>query len=142
MNMVFQSKLMVMKKSSFSSAFNLILKAIVKELEYYMIQHTITLVISYMTVIYVCISQNNILHYLSNGTAMLNFNYQKEMFFVPIVIILKVHDPPHDITNKMTVCPAKTQISLGILHADSEDYDLTGWSESSLGAHASLLVLS
>ena len=34
--------------------------------------------------------QNNVLHYLNNGTAMLNFNHQKEMFFVPLVIILKV----------------------------------------------------
>ena len=63
-------------------------------------------------------------------------------------------------TNKMTVRPAKTQIRLGgsslctqyvaqdpsFLHADSEDSDQTGrcpgWSESSLGAHAILLVLS
>ena len=55
---------------------------------------------------------------------------------------------PRDKTNKMTVCPAKTQISLGIrpvcsesslwaqwvakdpsfLHADSDDSDQTGWS--------------
>ena len=60
-----------------------------------------------------------------------------------------IYEPPHDKTNKMTVCPAKTQISLGIrpvwsesllcaqwvakdpsflhLHADSEDSDQTGW---------------
>ncbi|XP_069110170.1 LOW QUALITY PROTEIN: DNA-directed RNA polymerase I subunit RPA2-like [Argopecten irradians] len=31
----------------------------------------------------------NILHYLSNGTATLNFTYNKEMFFVPVVFILK-----------------------------------------------------
>ena len=56
------------------------------------------------------------------------------------------NEPPHDKTNKMTVCPAKTQISLGIcpvwsesslcaqwvakdpgfLHADSGDSDQTG----------------
>ena len=68
----------------------------------------------------------------------------------------------------MTVLPAKTQISLGIhpvwseslpcsqwvakdprfLHADSEDWSVIilggcpGWSESWLGAHAILLVLS
>ena len=56
------------------------------------------------------------------------------------------NEPPHDKTNKMTVRPAKTQISLGIcpvwsesslhaywvakdrnfLHADSEDSDQTG----------------
>ena len=53
-------------------------------------------------------------------------------------------EPLHDKTNKMTVCPAKTQISLGLcpvwsesslgaqwvdpsfLHADSEDSDQTG----------------
>ena len=58
-----------------------------------------------------------------------------------------INEPPHDKTNKMTVCPAKTQISLGICpdwsesslyaqwlakdqifpHADSEDSDQTGW---------------
>ena len=74
------------------------------------------------------------------------------------------YEPPHDKTNKMTVRPAKTQISLGIrpvwsesplcaewvgkdpsfLHADSEYSDQTERmrSESSLGAHAILLVLS
>ena len=56
------------------------------------------------------------------------------------------YEPPHDKTNKLTVRPAKTQISLGIcpvwpesslcaqwvakdlsfLHADSEDFDQTG----------------
>ena len=58
----------------------------------------------------------------------------------------KLLQPTHDKTNKMTVLPAKTQISLGtrpvwsesslcaqwvvkdpsFLHADSEDYDQTG----------------
>ena len=58
----------------------------------------------------------------------------------------ETYEPPHDKTNKMTVRPAKTQISLGIrpvwsesslcaqwvandpslLHADSEDSDQTG----------------
>ena len=91
--------------------------------------------------------------------------------------VLRNYEPPHDKNNKMTVRPAKTQISLDIrpvwsesslcvqlvakdpsfLHADSEDSDQTGrmprlilirlgrcpgWSESSLGAHAILLVLS
>ena len=61
-------------------------------------------------------------------------------------IQLKSFEPPHDKTNKMTVHPAKTQISLGIcpvwlesslgaqwvakdprfLHEDSEDSDQTG----------------
>ena len=56
------------------------------------------------------------------------------------------NEPRHDKTNKMSVCPAKTQISIGIhpvwsessqsaqwvakdpsfLHADSEDSDQTG----------------
>ena len=57
--------------------------------------------------------------------------------------ISKQTEPPHDKTKKMTVCPAKTQISLGIrpesltcaqwvakdssfLNADSEDSDQTG----------------
>ena len=81
-------------------------------------------------------------------------------------IMTVAYEPQLDKTNKMTVRPAKTQISLGIrpvwsesslcaqlvakdplfLHADSEDSDQTGrmpsWSESSLGAHAILLVLS
>ena len=59
-----------------------------------------------------------------------------------------VVEPPHDKTNKMTVCPAKTQISLGIcpvwsesslcaqwvakdpsfLHADSEDW--SDWADA------------
>ena len=46
----------------------------------------------------------------------------------------ETNEPPHDKTNKMTVCPAKTQISLSIgiakdpsfLHADTEDSDQTG----------------
>ena len=40
--------------------------------------------------------------------------------------IRRVFEPPHDKTNKMTVCPMKTQISLGICPV---------WSESSLCAH-------
>ena len=69
------------------------------------------------------------------------FNYND------ILLILKyIIEPPHDKTIKMTVRPAKTQISLGIrpicsesslcaqwiakdpsfLHADSEDSDQTG----------------
>ena len=64
-------------------------------------------------------------------------------------------EPPHDKTNKMTVRPAKTQISLGIrpvwsksslctqwvakdpnfLHADSEDSDQTGRIPSLCWAH-------
>ena len=54
---------------------------------------------------------------------------------------MNINEPRHDKTNKVTVRPAKTQISLGIrcslcaewvakdpsfLHADSEDSDQTG----------------
>ena len=75
------------------------------------------------------------------------------------------YEPPHDKTNRMTVRPAKTQISLGICpvwsvftvcmkKASVLSYPLSaqqrlirlgrcpGWSESSLGTHAILLVLS
>ena len=31
---------------------------------------------------------------------------------------LPIFEPPHDKTNKMTVCPAKTQISLSIAQSD------------------------
>ena len=77
-----------------------------------------------------------------------------------IIMVLFIYEPPRDKTNKMTVRPAKTQISLGIrpvwsesslsawrklgslaTHwAHSEDSDrmggCPGWSESSLGAHS------
>ena len=66
------------------------------------------------------------------------------------------YEPQNDKTNKMTVRPGKTQISLGIrpvwsessvcvqlvakdlwfLYADSEDSDQTGRIESSLGAQS------
>ena len=48
------------------------------------------------------------------------------------VINLSEYEPPHDKTNKMTVCPAKTQISLGICpviyahKGHSEGSDQTG----------------
>ena len=78
----------------------------------------------------------------------------------------KKFEPPRDKTNKMTVCPAKTQISLGIrpvwsesslctqwvakdqsfLHADSEDSDQTGRMPRLIwvfaGRTTTLLVLS
>ena len=57
--------------------------------------------------------------------------------------LLKWNEPPHDKTNKVTVCPAKTQICPGwsesslcsqwlaknpsFLHVDSEDSDQPGW---------------
>ena len=68
------------------------------------------------------------------------------MFSLSIKTAEKIIEPPYNKTNKMTVRPAKTQISLGIrpfwsesslcaqwvakdlsfLHADSEDSDQTG----------------
>ena len=80
-------------------------------------------------------------------------------------MIVTIIQPPHDKTNIMTVRQAKTQISLGIRSVWSVfavrmqkalvlSYPLSvqqrlirlvggpGWSESSLGAHAILLVLS
>ena len=84
--------------------------------------------------------------------------------FVETKIIVFRFEPPHDKTNKMTVRPAKTQISLGIhpvwpesllcsqlvakdpswgqrrLWSDWADAH-AGWSQYSLGAHAILLVL-
>lgn len=33
---------------------------------------------------------NMTLHYLDNGTVMLNFIYQKELFFLPLGFVLKV----------------------------------------------------
>ena len=78
----------------------------------------------------------------------------------------KILEPPHDKTNKVTVCPVKTQISLSIRPVWSESSlcaqwvlrtqgflmrtgktqirlgGRPGWSESLLGAHAILLVLS
>ena len=76
------------------------------------------------------------------------------------------YEPPHDKTNKVSVRPAKTQISLGIrpdwsessvcaqwiakdpsfLHADSEDSDQTGWMPRLIwvfaGCTTTLLVFS
>ena len=68
------------------------------------------------------------------------------MLSIFTVHTISIFEPPHDKTNKMTVRPAKTQISLGIrpvcsesslcakwvaedpmfLHADSENSDQTG----------------
>lgn len=36
------------------------------------------------------------LHYLDNGTVMLNFIYQKELFFLPLGFALKVLLYPND----------------------------------------------
>ena len=81
-------------------------------------------------------------------------------------IALQYYEPRHDKTNKMSVRPAKTQISLGIrpvwsesslctqweakdpvfLHADWEDSDQTGWMPRLIwvfaGRTLTLLVLS
>ena len=64
--------------------------------------------------------------------------------------IYSIYEPPHDKTNKMTVCPAKTWISLGIRMKKAWvlSYQLSkqrrlirlgihpGWSESLLGAQS------
>ena len=67
-------------------------------------------------------------------------------FHIFAAFLFRIFEPPRDKTNKMTLRPAKTQISLGIrpvwsesslctqwvakdpsfLHADSEDFDQTG----------------
>ena len=86
-------------------------------------------------------------------------------FFLYLYLV-SWYEPPHDKTNKMSVRPAKTQISLGIRpvwsetslsawwklgsiathRAHSEDFGQTGripsWSESLLGAQSFFLVLS
>ena len=83
-----------------------------------------------------------------------------------LLILQYRNEPQHDKTNKMSVRPAKTRISLGIhpvwsesslcaqcvakdpsfLHADSEDSDQTGWMPRliwvSAGRTVILLVLS
>ena len=72
--------------------------------------------------------------------------------------IISISEPPHDKTNEMDVCSAKTQISLGIrCPHDTLDPQIPtkhtaktlirlgacpGWSESSLGVHAISMVLS
>ena len=77
---------------------------------------------------------------------IINFSLQSK-YHPLIAVFLRLHiEPPHDKTNKMTVRPAKIQISLGnrpvwsesslcaqwvakglsFLHADSEDSDQTG----------------
>ena len=45
------------------------------------------------------IGQNHILHYLENGSANLCFAYQKEIFFIPAIMILKglIDMPDYDI---------------------------------------------
>ena len=100
-------------------------------------------------------------------TMNISFFFPLKLKIMEFFSELCIYEPPHDKTNKTNVRPAKTQITLGIrpvwsesslcaqwvakdprfLHADSEDSDQTGrnfpgWSESSLGAHAILLVLS
>ena len=80
-------------------------------------------------------------------TSLIFCNNQAPLCETSNNIIFNIIEPPHDKTNKMTVPPAKTQISLGIrpvrsesslcaqwvakdpsfLHADSEDSDPTGY---------------
>ena len=46
---------------------------------------------------------------------------------VYLSILLDMYEPPHDKTNKMIVCPAKTQISLGICPVCSESSLCAEW---------------
>ena len=55
------------------------------------------------------------------------------LFYVNLTIQLSQFEPPHDKTNEMSVCPAKTQISLGIRPV---------WSESSVSAWRKLVSLT
>ena len=90
---------------------------------------------------------------IPDATQEYNFRSESTLFVIP-----SASEPQHDKTNKMSVRPAKPQISLGIhsvwsesslcaqwvamdprfLHEDSEDSvrlgGCPGWSESSLGA--------
>lgn len=43
------------------------------------------------------------LHYLENGTVMLNFIYQKELFFLPLGFALKVSKPAAFITEQLMI---------------------------------------
>ena len=82
----------------------------------------------------------------SNEYPQQMFQYWNMENYTKIIIKYPLYESPHDKTNKMTVRPTKTQISLGIrpvwsesylcaqrvakdprfLHADSEDSDQTG----------------
>ena len=89
-------------------------------------------------------------------------NFHKCIWYKLSIVAVAIHglnEPPHDKTNKMTVPPAKTPINLGIRPvwsvfavlrtqaffmrtAKTDQTGCPGWSESLLGAHAILLVLS
>ena len=106
---------------------------------------------------------------------LIRWFYLRDLLFVPYLHVairqlgmkwVKWYEPPHDKTNKMTVRPAKTRISLGIrpvwsesslcaqwvakdrsfLHADSDDSDQTGRMPRLIwvfaGRTTTLLVLS
>ena len=68
-------------------------------------------------------------HTRKNKNKNLDAPPEKSLRMVPeqgLFCLILLNEQPHDKTNKMTVCPAKTQISLGICPV---------WSESSLGTH-------
>lgn len=43
------------------------------------------------------------MHYLENGTVMLNFIYQKELFFLPLGFVLKVNKPAAFVAEQIVV---------------------------------------
>ena len=45
---------------------------------------------------------------------ILTLNFVEECYELMTDILMKTSEPPHDKTNKMTVCTANSQISLGI----------------------------
>ena len=60
--------------------------------------------------------------------------HDKALSFIVMEYLLQ-YEPPHDKTNKMAVCPAKTQISLGIRPVWSESL-LSAWRKlGSLAIH-------
>ena len=88
-------------------------------------------------------------------------NWANAQFILLILSCYGSYEPQHNKTNKMNVRPAKIQISLGIrpvwsvfaVHSvgswgpkasssGQQRLIKLGWSESSLGTHATLLVLS
>ena len=58
---------------------------------------------------------------------------KRSILYIYFTLFSKICEPRHDKTNKMSVRPAKTQISLGILPV---------WSESSLSAWRKLESLA
>ena len=93
----------------------------------------------------ICLVRFSVFCYYGRLT-LFEFLFPVDIFVILDMLWLREYEPRHDKTNKMSVRPAKTQISLGIcpvwsesslcaqwvakdlsfLHADSEDSDQTG----------------